>query len=138
MRHELHQRLDGAVGEIAQPAGLPVVQSTRRESLVASALQRCVGHGLDRVLYRRPEAPQWTQHLFALVDRTAIANCDGRCGLSGRVLDQRRRCGQLVRRRFHEVVVETKDARRQTQRVRQATGQYEVDRMKLVLEGGDD
>ena len=37
-----------------------------------------------------------------------------------------------------EVVVETKDLRRHAQRVRQAACQYDVDRMKLVFEGGND
>ena len=51
---------------------------------------------------------------------------------------ERHGCGQLVRCRLDEVVVETQDARRHAQRVRQDAGQDEVDRMKLIFEGGDD
>ena len=86
----------------------------------------------------RLESPQRIQQLFALLDWTAIAGRDGQHGRPGRSPCERHGCGQLIRSRLDELVIEAKHARRHAQRVRQSAGQYQVDRMKLIFKGGGD
>ena len=86
----------------------------------------------------RLKGPQRMKQLFALVGRTAVADHDGHCGFPRRGQRERHGRGQLIGRRFDEVVVETQDLPRRVQRVRQGACEYDVDRMKLVFEGGND